>query len=51
MVGIATQGSTLLHIATGPLLKSNLESFHPIELVELLEKQFGKTYLHGIRCP
>lgn len=42
MVRIATQGSTLLYIATGPLLKPNLESFHPIELLELLEKQIGK---------
>lgn len=43
MVRIATQGSTLLHIATGPkLLKPKLESFHPIELLELLEKQIRK---------
>lgn len=42
MVGIATQGSTLLHIATGPLHKPNLESFHPIELPGFIEKQIGK---------
>lgn len=42
MVGIATQGSTLLHIATGPLLKPHLESSHPIEILELLEKQIRK---------